>query len=405
MTSRVICNKYDNHERFAELFNSTPEKDKPVVETVADIKHKLPYQVGAEILKFSEHIGQRKLFLNELQFLTKYQAKYCIYAGAAPGNKTHHLASFFPNMKFILIDPNRFNLLINKNDTLISHRALNRPDIIHLSAKYPLKYGHKHAKDIVGTIKSTNYRIYILEDFMTDDMARLLKGLDHVFISDVRSNVCNKTYPTDYDIYWNSAMMYNWMNILQSKASMLKTRMPYGTDVDKKSETNDEFETAKRFGIDFLGDYTVNRFRMPRGQLMIQPWAGQSSTEVRLVIEKKNISNVIEYDVKDIEDKLYYYNNIERMWDHHVNPNSSKVIGFCHCNDCALENKIWTDYGIQDVHKECNALGILTNRPLSNYHRFMIFDEEKNKLISDRVGAWAPTKRIRFRSQIGNAGK
>ena len=48
------------------------------------------------------HIGQRKLFLYELQFLSDLSPKlkennthYVVYAGAAPAKHTYYLATFF----------------------------------------------------------------------------------------------------------------------------------------------------------------------------------------------------------------------------------------------------------------------------------------------------------------------
>ena len=61
------------------------------------------------IKKYSttEHWGQRKLFLTEMEFLTKYasEEKYIVvYAGAAPGTHLNYLASLFPQLDFVLYD-------------------------------------------------------------------------------------------------------------------------------------------------------------------------------------------------------------------------------------------------------------------------------------------------------------
>ena len=75
------------------------------------------------------HVGQRKLFLSELQFLTHLYPKlkktgkthYIVYVGAAPSNKTYYLASFFDIFKFILVDPNEFKLVLSTDDDKIKY--------------------------------------------------------------------------------------------------------------------------------------------------------------------------------------------------------------------------------------------------------------------------------------------
>ena len=66
--------------------------------------------------KLAAHWGQRKLFLSELYFLTKYAglSKNVIYAGAAPGKHTKYLATLFPEHKFILVDPSPFHIEENE---------------------------------------------------------------------------------------------------------------------------------------------------------------------------------------------------------------------------------------------------------------------------------------------------
>lgn len=59
-----------------------------------------------------DHWGQRKLFLSELYFLTKYSklGKVVIYAGAAPGTHIEYLATLFPEHIFLLVDPCHYDI-------------------------------------------------------------------------------------------------------------------------------------------------------------------------------------------------------------------------------------------------------------------------------------------------------
>jgi len=62
--------------------------------------------------------GQRKLFLSELWFLTKYGhlASTVVYAGAAPGYHITFLACLFPTHIFRLVDPRECHLKKISND-------------------------------------------------------------------------------------------------------------------------------------------------------------------------------------------------------------------------------------------------------------------------------------------------
>jgi hypothetical protein len=375
---------YDIIEHFEDLTG-------PVIETVDQIPQRLKYVEGSKIKVFSDHIGQRKLFLNELQFLSKVKSEYCIYAGSAPGHKTYYLSTLFPHIKFILIDPNKFELRINGR----SHRDFKHKDVAHYKSGYP----HK-----ANTTKNFNYRITIIEDFMSDEYAEQFKQLDCCFISDIRSNVFQHEYPTDFDIYWNYSMMFNWITILQPELSMLKFRIPY---YNTKFGFNKEpaFETSKKYGIDFVQDYKDHILRLPKAKLYIQPWAPITSTEVRAVIKKKDLSNIHEYDITEIEEKMCYYNVVDRSWKFKPNNNASKKHKFCHCNDCALENKILTEAKM-DVLSTVEKLGIITNRKLSDVHSYPIFEVfDKQKMI-ERVNNYKGlTIKRKHQKQKGNKGK
>ena len=62
----------------------TATHDEPPIITFDDIKHSIPYLPNFPA-KFGVHIGQRKLFLSEIQFITECgdDVDYVIYAGAA----------------------------------------------------------------------------------------------------------------------------------------------------------------------------------------------------------------------------------------------------------------------------------------------------------------------------------
>ena len=66
---------------------------------------------GQKKVATTEHWGQRKLLLTEIEFLTKYaenNSYLVVYAGAAPGVHIPFLSSLFPNLAFVLIDDKEF---------------------------------------------------------------------------------------------------------------------------------------------------------------------------------------------------------------------------------------------------------------------------------------------------------
>lgn len=363
--------------------------------------------------------------MSELQFLTKYNSNNCLYAGSAPGNKTHLLSKLFPNIKFILIDPNKFDIKLENNN---SHRYTKHTDIVHLYYDYPTKsniYNNnkkitdytEEEKDILKNfIISSEYKIFIIEDYMNNIYADLFAGMNLSFISDIRTNIENDNRsPSNFDIYWNYSMMYNWMNILNPICSVIKFRHIYGFDINLININSyiDDLNTSKKYGIDFIKDIKRNILQFSKGKIYIQAWAGQVSTEMRLWIKQKNINNIINYDNTDIENKMFYFYTINRGYCYHYNDNVSKKLSFCNCNDCALENVIWKDYIItnkikdKSVHDFVKELDIITARPLSKVHKFNVYkpnDTAFIKYVYNKLKDYKPKYNL-YGKQKGNTGK
>jgi hypothetical protein len=407
---------YSNPTKIINLFLEGYTKEHGPTETLDDIKTELPYENTKSVMRLGTHNGQRKLLLTEIQFLTNVRNsgnKYCLYAGSAPGNKTFYLSTLFPDITFILIDPNKFDL---KLDDGSSHRYRPHPNIVHLVNKSSpdtadLKCNIIKTSDYLTAITSADYKIFIIQDFMTNEIAKELKALDIVFISDIRSNIHNKAFPMDFDIYWNNSMMFNWINIMRPHSSMLKIRTPY-LDENKNIEIDDhikaDFEQSKGFGLDILADYKAGRMILPTGRLFVQAWAPKSSTEMRLVIKESDINKPFEYDLTQIESKLFYYNVIERTWFYHTNPNADPRIGFCNCGDCSLENKIWTDYGYspKEIKTAVVYIGNMLKRPLSSTHTNTIYKPRDKQSIDKILLNWKPPKaKGKYKNQKGNTGK
>jgi hypothetical protein len=321
----------------------TTQLHQPLVR-LEDIPHSLPYSEGNKIKKTALHLGQRKLFLNELQFLTQHTVptkKYlCVYAGAAPSKKGGLLADLMPHVTFLLVDPNKFEI-VGKKPTYIT--PTNLTDVA--AAKKALA-------------KIGNKQIYIINGYFTNALATALADREVLFISDIRTADNPTGKPTNLDIIHNLAMQYNWIRLMKPRVSMLKFRYPYynpKTDRDLRTRSQqyaEVFQLSKDFGIDFITDAEAQRLTYLSGDINLQPWGPISSAETRLVTD--GLSSHIYPPLSEYEDKFFYYNNIERSYVRHINSNANPAVGFDLCNDCALENHIWTEY-ISKMGKLNNA--------------------------------------------------
>jgi len=355
-------------------------KSKPLI-MFDDIHDSLPYVDHNQIYSVDHHFGQRKLFLNEVQFLTRRnitKPSVCIYAGAAPSNKGAFLASLFPNVKFLLVDPNPFEIKPYDNITIETIPIDN--ELI------------ENNMTVVEKAFKSDSNICIINGFMTIQLGKAIG--DYVekhpiplyFISDVRTNM-DKSTPTTLDIIWNSSQQYNWICNCKPNASMLKFRSPFFNESDKEIEEysekikntpyKDDFEESKRLGIDFEEAFKNKELVYFDGDVYLQPWAPVSSTETRLVIDHDvpfDTPKMVPYPAKNYEETLFYYNKIVRNFQMFDNPNTNRGLGFDHCADCSIENTIWTEYlegkgenvTSDKVAKFVSTISKIISRPLLN---------------------------------------
>jgi hypothetical protein len=428
---KIFKDRHDLKNAIKLMENTFNKKYKPCI-TIDDIDNELPYLHGDNCkTNLGLHIGQRKLLLSEVQFLTNNTQKYCIYPGSAPSHKTHFLANLFPDVKLILIDPNIFEIKLVDNGDLFRKRK--HPDIIMLYNGFPTKsltYGtntlpekmtKSEISDMLSYIENSNHKIYIIEDYMTDNLALILKQLGKCnFISDIRSNVTN-TSPVDFDIIWNRSMVHNWINILQPEISMVKFRIPYYNSKEDFNDypfANEHFETSKKFGVDFVNNYNNKIFSMSKAKLYLQAWSGQTSTEMRGWIEKKDISNIITYDITKIESKLFYYNKVTRC-AYHTNVHANKKIHLCNCNDCAIESTIWDNYinliYLNQPKRQIQAqksrveyyiklTNILTSRSLVDKHNNTIYEPLTLEILKDMLNKKNNSTAYGHKVNRGNTG-
>lgn len=330
--------------------------------TINDIHDILPYTIGNKYPKTSVHIGQRKLFINELQFLTEHLSDAAtplvVYAGAAPSNKTGFLSDLFPAARFLLVDPNPFDIF-GATPKYLSRETL---DV-------------KGAKAALKTMDACSDRICIINGIYTMGIAEALAGRPHCFISDIRTNVYDdKKEPDALDVMWNMSQQYNWIKTQEPTMSMLKFRHPFYSEdpafvakMVNEEPYKADFDASAQFGIDFRANLAAKTLEYFDGEIFLQPWAGISSTETRLVTDGKTTKTYEDHEAYD--NKLHLYNTITRCYAAHANDNADQRLGFDLCNDCAIENVVWKNYIAKSgdrrtVKQLVEKLSKVTYRPL-----------------------------------------
>lgn len=383
----------------------------------------LKYQKRAE----SIHIGQRKLGICEIQNLTevldnKDEYAVVIYAGSAPTNKAWFEHTLFPNVKFLLVDPNMFNIYItdyrdshyyHADEVGIVYYGISTTNynssyevksfaVNYFDGQHQVRIDDKYAnsafnKDIIGDPTSadkwgkyidhfynSDNSIFINEAFFMDGTAEFCKKLSDgrqgkykdckiIFWCDLRTSD-EGSGPTDLDILFNLAMMYNWLKVIRPDHSMLKFRTPFKM-VDPStldySKYDSIFSLAIKNGNDFVGHYNqTSNIKYFPGDIYIQCWEGRKSTETRLWVTKDQLDELVEYDRVAYEEILCYYNCIERIVLKHENPYLDRTIGMDRCGDCAIEGHVWQRYKEKmdpeiDVKWWMNWLSEITTRPLT----------------------------------------
>ena len=333
---RILTSKMQptlKHIYTTELIKSLQTPPTKACLTFSDIPGRLPYQQGTQIVKTSAHIGQRKLFISELRFLTEFASltteTIVVYAGAAPGTHIPYLSYLFPSCKFLLIDPSQFNVLggILKPDEEVNEAFLLR-------------------------MKNNLGKIWLLKALFTDQLAEEIQKIFpvHLFISDIRTNEDKDSEPDTKDIIVNMAQQLIWAIILKPQMAMFKFRYPfYSEDINtfiqlaRSEKYYPIFQKAKTLtNIDFIQDTIDKKLHYFDGIVHIQAWARLTSTESRLITDCKKI---VDWGIaENYDNAFFYYNSIARCYKTHINENIDRTIGFDLCNDCSIENEAWKQY-------------------------------------------------------------
>lgn len=280
--------------------------------------------------------GQRKLFLTEVFFLSKFltpetEKDYIVvYAGAADGSHQIQLHKMFPNLKFVLFDP-AFSTVYEKYQKDQSDRdakifTLGKSKLILYN---PTNFGGNVERPQLQENLNFNspHSYYIFPCYCTpqivSDLARMSGQRKILFISDLRvipsrqdttgKKIDDESYQREVQrqVYKDNYIQYQLVKRFNEsgklEAAMIKFRFPYKDAIPyiKLEPLNPGKNDGEQF--------QANQFY--RGEVYIQPYAPGSTTESRLIIGQdvlKSKEPLTIYDDVKYEQFFSYVNNVVR---------------------------------------------------------------------------------------------
>ncbi|BBI30265.1 poly A polymerase regulatory subunit [Acanthamoeba castellanii medusavirus] len=222
-SSRCESRSHRHHDNPHVAQCDAPPTNIPFSRILAPDATRMPYRRRRGEDKSVIHWGQRKLLMSEIEFLTRYghtsSSRTVVYAGAAPGTHTNWLADIFPDLKFVLVDPNPF-------------------------------------------VAQPTDRVEIVKDYFTDETAQKYAGQSVLFISDVRTANWREQdeNAVEKHVMHDMLAQQRWVEIMKPSMSMLKFRLPY----------------PDREGCQGSTEYLD-------GEVFLPVWGPQTTTETRLV--------------------------------------------------------------------------------------------------------------------------
>jgi hypothetical protein len=234
------------------------------------------YKSRTNEIKSSVHIGQIKLLLSEISFLTlflKSKNPIVVYAGAAPGDHIPILSDLFPEIEFHLYDPSPFKIKENTKIKIYNQLFLDED---------ALKWSNKDNIYFISDIRTADYHTLTAEE-------------------------------NEEEIINNMNMQKRWFEIINPVHALLKFRLPYALE-----------QISKKYGpnIEYLDGY-----------VFFQAFAGQSSTETRFVPMKDTRKL---WNFKKYESQMFYFNSVIREKARYFNPfygDETSIFGEGHVND------------------------------------------------------------------------
>lgn len=282
------CYNYTRPKSGVILDKSDDEINNDVInmcETLDDVRklnvNNVRYLARGQRPSTTIHNGQLKLFLSTFQFLLLYTKKdeivHLIYPGCAPGNNIPLLSNFFPNVLWYLYDPRD-----------IYEEVLKLKNVV-IAKKYFFTQDH----------------ISELNSIIPQNQTKLL-------ISDIR--VCDDE--TEETVERDMRLQERWVLELQPDYSQLKFRIPRLENVERSNE-----------------------YKYLDGEIYLQLFARQATTETRLVVSKH--SSMKTYNYREYEGDMYFFNRYIRCDLFEQEYPTNNIDG---CHDCVSLTSMLKEY-------------------------------------------------------------
>jgi len=297
------------------------------------------------------HLGQRKLFVTELYFLSKYglqnlpipmnkkgeitkppaDAPIMVYPGGGPGSHVLYLAMIFPGLWMHLYDMSKYDDYLIKDETRPKNVVLHSQLFLDKERDYWKKKNEK------------GFKIYL--------------------VSDIRSIVGNvteedKAESHELSVLEDDRLQNDWVETIKPIAAMLKWRTPFN----------------------------LKSLKYIDGEILLQSWGGLNTTETRLIIDKPKK----EYKYKKMitekyENRNSAFNNVTREFAYFRHPipcsgyrpydkkekgMEKSGLGLDHCWNCTSELLICCLYLGLDIK-------IIKKRDEEKIQEFMRNNKEK----------------------------
>ena len=342
------------------------------------------YQSRKGQIKTACHWGQRKLLLSEVQFLLAAKkaknAVTVLYAGSAPGIHIPWIAQKFKSLvkRWILVDPANYDSCCHEHPSLeVRNKYFTDRYCWSIRRELVKSKGLALLTEVAAgnfaTAEEDRERVQTgqVPNLTMDEMATshdkdstpsLNKIIDFeqedtspvLFISDIRTgeHTGESGGPEfEAEVKRNMDDQMRWCHILRPYLSMLKCRFPYMT-VEFKGVTH---------------HYPHRSTEYLDGNVQLQIWAPQTSTETRLIVSKN--APLIEWDNKQYEDQMYYHNTVVRQKNHY-NHGIPKNTGLDHRWDARAEIEVLRDYVTWNSpeplsQEECNTEVALLAKEIS----------------------------------------
>lgn len=256
---------------------------------LSSIDGRLEYQTRCFNSKI--HSGQRKLFLETFEFLTLFvnpqKENIVIYAGAAPGNNSRIISKLFPQVYFILVDPNPFS--VKKSKT------------IEIRQEY---FTDEMCDSLREKYSDEKYNVLFISDIRTIGPTFIIGKTDE----QKRKEQCE----LEAQVISDHLLQEGWVRKLKPKAASLKFRLPYSSVIIKtRKEGEITFYECFKNKISTNSHPVFNekgdKFIYLDGEVYLQQWAPRGSTETRLIVTDPDSTK--EWDYIEYEEKLSYFNN------------------------------------------------------------------------------------------------